>query len=630
MIDYKALVGDASDNIPGVPGVGPKTASAILKKYKTLDNFFKKGAKEKIFEKIKRNKDLAILSRELAAINLSVPVKVKLEELILSPIPKKIERYFEENDFSSLLKRVGAVEKSDINSEIATFKKLIQNKIPFQGIGQEVITIEDDAQLLEKDRLSSKTKIGYDLKDFFKKTFLAPPVFDVKIGLELLEIKTRDWLEACQKILKEKISQKEFLLKSYSWLTKKIKTAGLEKIFYGIEMLLVPVLATMEKNGVLIDREELRSVQTKLTSEIKGVKKEIIKKMGESINLNSPKQLLVYFQKKGLKIKSTSAEKLEKISQDYPLVKEILEYREFFKLKTTYLDPLEKLVGNDSRIHPTFLQLGAATGRLSCQNPNLQNIPQESSWSIQIRNIFVAPKSFFLVSFDYSQIELRILAHLTQDQNMLAAFKRGEDIHSLTAQKIFGVKKEEVAPHMRRLAKTLNFGMIYGMGYRALSQTAKIPPDQAKDFIKKYFEQFPSIRNWQAKVLESSRQSGISSNVNGRFRSVFSINSPNQFLASSAEREAVNMPTQSLAADVLKLAMIKVFDYVVQNGLSEKIKLILSIHDELIFEISQDLLKNGTDSPTAQKIKELMELSYKLDAPLKVDIKTGKKWGELE
>ena len=340
--------------------------------------------------------------------------------------------------------------------------------------------------------------------------------------------------------------------------------------------------------------------------------------------------VLVYFQKKGLKIKSTSAEKLEKISQDYPLVKEILEYREFFKLKTTYLDPLEKLVGNDSRIHPTFLQLGAATGRLSCQNPNLQNIPQESSWSIQIRNIFVAPKSFFLVSFDYSQIELRILAHLTQDQNMLAAFKRGEDIHSLTAQKIFGVKKEEVAPHMRRLAKTLNFGMIYGMGYRALSQTAKIPPDQAKDFIKKYFEQFPSIRNWQAKVLESSRQSGSSSNVNGRFRSVFSINSPNQFLASSAEREAVNMPTQSLAADVLKLAMIKVFDYVVQNGLSEKIKLILSIHDELIFEISQDLLKNGTDSPTAQKIKELMELSYKLDAPLKVDIKTGKKWGELE
>lgn len=631
LVDYKALVGDPSDNIPGVSGIGPKSATEILKKYQTLENFLEKGKKEKVYEKIANNKKIALLSKELATINTAVPLEIKLEDLTFAPRLSKIEEFFKENDFNSLIKRINLEEEtpSKISSKENQFQKTLFLKEDQKPKKKEVVFLDKESLAQNpKDFLDKeKVKVGYHLKEIIKQQPIALPFFDVKIALELLEIKTQTWQEASQKTLKEKnLPEKEFLSRIYPWLLEKINLAGLNKIFFEIEMPLIPVIAEMEKNGVLIDLKKLKEIQKKINQEVLKKEKEILKEMGEEINLNSPKQLLGYFHKKGIKITSTAAEKLEKIASHYPLAQKILDYREIFKLKTTYLDPLENLIQEDGRLHPTFLQLGAATGRLSCQNPNLQNIPQESSWAPLIRSVFRAPEDFLLASFDYSQIELRVLAHLSQDKNMIEAFIKDEDIHTLTAQKIFGVKKEEVTPHQRRLAKTLNFGMIYGMGYRALAQTAKISAQEAKEFIKKYFQQFPSIKDWQAEILKYCRQNEISVNINGRFRSLPYINSPNQFLASQAEREALNMPTQSLAADILKLAMIKVFSYLQENQLASKIKIILSIHDELIFEVKKELAQEKY----LKKIKEIMESAYSLRVPLKVRIKTGENWGQLE
>lgn len=631
LVDYKALVGDPSDNIPGVSGIGPKSATEILKKYQTLENFLEKGKKEKVYEKIADNKKIALLSKELATINTAVPLEIKLEDLTFAPRLSKIEEFFKENDFNSLIKRINLEEEtpSKISSKENQFQKTLFLKEDQKPKKKEVVFLDKESLAQNpKDFLDKeKVKVGYHLKEIIKQQPIALPFFDVKIALELLEIKTQTWQEASQKTLKEKnLPEKEFLSRIYPWLLEKINLAGLNKIFFEIEMPLIPVIAEMEKNGVLIDLKKLKEIQKKINQEVLKKEKEILKEVGEEINLNSPKQLLGYFHKKGIKITSTAAEKLEKIASHYPLAQKILDYREIFKLKTTYLDPLENLIQEDGRLHPTFLQLGAATGRLSCQNPNLQNIPQESSWAPLIRSVFKAPEDFLLASFDYSQIELRVLAHLSQDKNMIEAFIKDEDIHTLTAQKIFGVKKEEVTPHQRRLAKTLNFGMIYGMGYRALAQTAKISAQEAKEFIKKYFQQFPSIKDWQAEILKYCRQNEISVNINGRFRSLPYINSPNQFLASQAEREALNMPTQSLAADILKLAMIKVFSYLQENQLASKIKIILSIHDELIFEVKKELAQEKY----LKKIKEIMESAYSLRVPLKVRIKTGENWGQLE
>ncbi len=631
LVDYKALVGDPSDNIPGVSGIGPKSATEILKKYQTLENFLEKGKKEKVYEKIANNKKIALLSKELATINTAVPLEIKLEDLTFAPRLSKIEEFFKENDFNSLIKRINLEEEtpSKISSKENQFQKTLFLKEDQKPKKKEVVFLDKESLAQNpKDFLDKeKVKVGYHLKEIIKQQPIALPFFDVKIALELLEIKTQTWQEASQKTLKEKnLPEKEFLSRIYPWLLEKINLAGLNKIFFEIEMPLIPVIAEMEKNGVLIDLKKLKEIQKKINQEVLKKEKEILKEMGEEINLNSPKQLLGYFHKKGIKITSTAAEKLEKIASHYPLAQKILDYREIFKLKTTYLDPLENLIQEDGRLHPTFLQLGAATGRLSCQNPNLQNIPQESSWAPLIRSVFRAPEDFLLASFDYSQIELRVLAHLSQDKNMIEAFIKDEDIHTLTAQKIFGVKKEEVTPHQRRLAKTLNFGMIYGMGYRALAQTAKISAQEAKEFIKKYFQQFPSIKDWQAEILKYCRQNEIFVNINGRFRSLPYINSPNQFLASQAEREALNMPTQSLAADILKLAMIKVFSYLQENQLASKIKIILSIHDELIFEVKKELAQEKY----LKKIKEIMESAYSLRVPLKVRIKTGENWGQLE
>ena len=405
-----------------------------------------------------------------------------------------------------------------------------------------------------------------------------------------------------------------------SQIEKELKKRGLWDIWQNIERPLIPVLEDMQKAGIRVDKARLKKTETKLIKEIE-TKEQKLKKSISDINFNSPKQVLEALNSKfSLKLKSTSADALAKINDPPKALEDLLAYRELFKLRTTYLHPLQDLVQKDGRIHPTFLQIGAATGRIACTNPNLQNIPQESKWSGEIRGAFVAAKGHSLLSCDYSQIELRVLAHLTQDQQMMDAFVEGKDIHTRTAAFVFGVPDEKVDKSMRRMAKTLNFGMVYGMGYRAFAQSAGIPGDEAKKFMQKYFEEFATIKKWQEKILTGARKKGYVQNESGRIRHLPGLYASNQFMASEAQRAAINMPTQGLAADILKLAMVKVHT---------KARMILTIHDELIFEIPDAMLKNGDKSDIVQDIKKTMESAYKLSVPLAVSASIGKTWKEL-
>lgn len=555
LIDYKALVGDASDNIPGVTSIGPKTASDILKTYSTLDTFLQKGTSEKSYQKIESQKDQAFLSRMLATIHTTAPLKVHWEDLAYSFSAEKALVFFRENNFTSLIQRT------------------------------------------EKTSTKIEKKNDVAEKDMYK-----------RVALQLLE---------------KNINENQ----SWDIIEKELRDAGLWVLWETIERPLVPIIAQIQKNGVRVNKEKLKRTRALLSAKLTELKKELFAFFGDS-NINSPKQVLEIIQKKtGLKISSTSARTIEKIKKNYPILETLLKYREFFKLKSTYLIPLEKLIKSDGRIHPTFIQIGAATGRIACQNPNLQNIPQESEWSGAIRDAFEAEREFLLVSCDYSQIELRVLAHLSQDTRLCEAFLSGADIHTRTAAFIFGVSDAGVDKQMRRTAKTLNFGMIYGMGHRAFAQSAGITAPEAKKFIEKYFQEFSLVKTWQEEIVLKATRVGFVQNQNGRIRHLPELFSTNAFFASEARRAAINMPTQSIAADILKRAMIRV-DTVLKKY-AGKARLILTIHDELIFEIHHSLIHAGTQSDIIKDICDEMESAEKLLVPLVVKTSIGKTWKEL-
>jgi len=605
VVDFKALVGDASDNIPGVAGVGPKTAAPLLQKYKTLESVLQNATEEKAYEKIKAHEKEALLSQDLAQIILDAPLDTNIEDIRFNPKQEKIEKYFQENDFDSLLKRLDGV-----------FNPIPKTTPAKKQVATQSITTHQGNAL-----------VGFGLKEIHKTTPLKEPYFDVDIARQLLGIPGSSWQEVSMVLFKKELGADEFLIEAEKETQKEMQQKGVEEVFKKTETPLIPILADMEKQGVCIDTEALSQTQNDINAALEEREKIVRQTLGEDINLNSPKQVLAYFKEKGAKITSTGAEKLEKIKDQYPVVEKLLAYRELFKLKTTYTDAFEKLLTKDKKIHPTFLQLGAATGRLSCQNPNLQNIPQESEWSGRIRNVFVPQKDFVFVSFDYSQIELRVLASLSKDPNMMSAFENGEDIHRLTASRVFGVATKDVTSQQRRIAKTLNFGIIYGMGVRAFAQQSGLSQQEAKGFIEKYFAQFSSVKGWQEKILTQARRTKVARSMTGRFREVRSINSPNQRFASEAERIALNMPLQSLAADILKSAMVKVQSALQKEKLEKDVHMLLTIHDELLFEIKD----NEKIKETAEQIiKRTMESAFVLNVPLIVEKKEGSAWGKME
>ncbi len=550
--DYKGLVGDQSDNIPGVKGVGPKTAAAFIQKYKTLENFFQKHqgagreqektAEEKLgkksesaIQKIISEKEIALLSKRLAVINQEASLAIdNLEEIKYGKLPlEHIIKYFESLGFQSLIKRLRE----------------------FQEISQK--------NLLAHDHLPAKEI------EFLKHQ----PTLSLKIAEE-------------------------------------------------VEAPLTAILKEMENIGIKVDIAKLKEKRSAVEKGLDKLTKEIYQEAGEVFNINSPKQTLDILNKKfKLSLRSTAYEKLIKL-KNVSLAKLILEYRELFKLNSTYFIPLIERASQDakSRIHPTFVQLKAATGRITCENPNLQNIPKSA------RDVFVPEKGYKLAAFDYSQIELRIIASLCEDAEMINVFLSGKDIHQMTASKIFRVKSEDVNSSMRQIAKTLNFGIIYGMGSRSFSEGSGLSLAEAKKFIAEYFAGFPAIKIWQENVLKDARQNGYVENLNGRRRYLPEIISFNPRIQAEAERMAVNFPVQSLAADIIKMAMIGTKEKLTEkNYWSVKAHMLLTIHDELVFEIKDDESLPGI----AALIKETMENVYVLKAPLSVKSAAGDSWKDL-
>lgn len=465
--------------------------------------------------------------------------------------------------------------------------------------------------------------IGFDLKQKFKELIragknLPRDYFDLGVAFWLLDPDGHQYID------KSKTGRELYTLAS-----EKLRENGLEKIFYEIEMPLLKILAEMEERGIEVDAAVLKKIEKELDGELAGLVVKIYKLAGREFNLNSPKQL-GEFLFDTLKIKprrktktgsrSTSAESLEEMAGEHEIVPEILKYRELFKLRSTYVSPLLELAGGskDGRIHTTYLQTGTATGRLSSENPNLQNIPTGSEYARRIRGAFVAPPGQTLLSLDYSQIELRVLAHVSGDPKMIAAFKNDEDIHKVTAANVFNVPISEVTPEMRGAAKTLNFGVIYGMGPQAFARATGKTYEEATRFIDEYFNDFAGVRIWQDKLIDKAKQTGYVENLNGRKRWLPNIGSYSPRFASEARRAGINMPIQGLAADIIKLAMIKVVAVVPEA------KLLLTIHDELVFEAPTDMLK-----VVGEKIKQAMESAYALSIPLKVDAAHGKTWADI-
>lgn len=422
----------------------------------------------------------------------------------------------------------------------------------------------------------------------------------------------------------------------WNLLEKKLKENGLEKVFHEIELPLVEILEAMQEMGIKVDLDYLAKLSKDLEKEVIVLVKKIYKEADGEFNINSPKQLSeILFTK--LKIASagivkrktgafaTDVETLALLKDRHPIIESILKYRELFKLKSTYVEPLRALVGKDGRVHTTFLQTGTGTGRLSSQNPNLQNIPIISEWGKKIRKAFVAEKEYSLASFDYSQVELRVLATVSKDPQMIEAFQNDLDIHKITASNVYNVPIEKVTPEMRSAAKTLNFGVIYGMGPQAFARSSGMSFEEAQKFIKEYFSDFIYVKRWQEKTIQKAREVGYVENLNGRRRLLMSINSPNRRFSSGAEREAINMPIQGLAADIIKLAMIRVADVLKKKKWWQKdTRMLLSIHDELIFEIKDELLEEAM-----RLIRTEMENAYKLAVPLKVDSAADKDWSKI-
>jgi len=571
MNDYKGLKGDPSDNIPGVPGIGEKTAVELLKEFSSLENLYKrlesklpklKTKNEKLKTKLLEFKDQAFFSKYLATIKTDAPIKFKLPEALTRDFDKeKVIKIFKDLGFYSLVNRLPEFDK----------KGQMKRSEPLKTVASA------------------------------KGVTMAMPL-------------------SHQPTVFEKIEQ----AKEQGILSDKV---------YELEKNLAPVISRMEKNGIKIDISYLKKLSQGADKELSTLEKQIIKLAGEEFNINSPQQLShILFAKLGLQIKglkktpgkviSTAASELNKLKDQHEIISLILRQRELQKLKTTYIDALPLLVAPDGRLHTSYDSLGTTTGRLSSKNPNLQNIPIRTDLGNEIRKAFVAEKGHKLLSVDYSQIELRVVAHLAQDKEMIRIFREGKDIHNATAAEILGIKESDVGKDSRRMAKVLNFGVIYGMSLHGFAEAAGVEVARAKEFIKKYFEEFSGVAEYIAKTKKDAARDGFVQTLFGRKRFIPEINSSAWNLKQAAERMAINMPIQGTAADLLKMAMVKIAtgDWLIANS-----KMLLQVHDELVFEVVDDKVQEA-----AGKIKAIMENIYQLSAPLKVDVETGNNWGELK
>jgi len=631
LIDFKGLKGDPSDNIPGIKGVGEKTAIMLLQRFGTIENLYKAVEKNKIngisasvLEKLKTGKDMAFFSKKIATIKQNVPLKFDLKKSQFGKFNKeKLFNILRELGFVSLIDRLSA-----------------------KG-GRGKSGGREQGILAMLPSIGSKSQIGYDFKSFIKtpageNITIGEDDFDVMIAAYVLNPGERDYsLEKLSlKELGAILPEAEAVSKLAPILKNRLIETETEKVFKEIEMPLIPVLARMEFLGIKVDSQKLKVLKKNLDKELKRTEEKIYELAGEKFNINSPQQLSeILFLKleisgalKGGKIRktpggalSTEASELEKLRPHHEIVDYILKYRELAKLKSTYTDSLIKLADGNGRIHTTFNQVGTASGRLSSQEPNLQNIPARGGWGDEVRKSFIAEKGYNLLSVDYSQIHLRIIAALANDKKMIEAFKKGLDIHKFTAAEINNVPIDKVTPGMRFAAKALNFGIIYGMGAQSFSESANISKERAKEFISEYLKDFSGVAQYIKKLQDEARKRGYTVTLFGRRRYLPGLNSPYPMFRSQAERIAINMPIQGLEADIMKKAMIEVNNWIQKGGYDDKIRMLLQVHDELLFEVKKDFIKEA-----AEKIVELMESVIKLKVSIIAEAKSGDNWGELE
>ena len=668
MVDLKALMGDASDNIPGVAGVGPKTATELLQKFGTLDKLYENlddpSIRPKLREKLEAGKENAYLSYDLATIRTNAPIDFAPQDAVVAPHDRvKLFQLFTRLEFVRLIDRYGL---RGAELEMPVQKRVGINlprvtQLP-DSCEQYALYIASDGSLgfaweagvcvvtpmeaLYLHGLLGSTAKGicHDLKQTLHMLDeLGLPhgnfVFDTALAAYDLNPSQTD--HAVSKLATnflgasvddgDAAASAEAVWNLHSVLDAELEKQQMKSLYYELELPLCPVLYRMEKAGIAIDREQLAQFGEMLTHRISDCEAQIFSYAGEPFNINSPKQLgELLFEKLGLppvkKTKtgySTNADVLEKLKNKHPIVPAIMDYRMLTKLNSTYADGLMKVIGNDGRIHTTFQNLVTATGRLSSTEPNLQNIPVRTDLGAEIRKMFIPKPGCVLVDADYSQIELRVLAHIAADEAMQSAFASGMDIHTVTASQVFGVSPEAVTALQRRHAKAVNFGIVYGISEFSLSEDIGVSRYEAKEYINSYLAHYHGVREYMKQVVSGARKDGYTKTLYGRRRYIPELTSSNFNIRQGAERIALNTPIQGTAADLIKMAMIRV-----DAALAEKFpqaKLLLQVHDELIVECPEELAED-----VAQLVSTEMQQVMQLNVPLLAEAKWGNSWYEAK
>ncbi len=600
MADYKGLRGDPSDNIIGIKGIGEKTGTDLVKNFGSIENIYKVinkdqdellkvGIKQRIVDLLKEGEEEAIFSKMLATIKRDVPIDFSIPE---------------------------QVWKEGV--DLAQVKKLFQN-LEFRTLGPRLESV------LSGGVESPKSEVGPPLnKDLLRRLEIAIWLLNSDIVNptidDILAIAKVDHIEEAEKSL-----------------TKLIKENGLDKVYNEIELPIMPIIQKAEEIGILLDTKHLKKLSHEYHDQLTSLEKNIWKQAGVEFNIKSPSQLGdVLFDKMGLTVKglkktaggarSTRESELLKLYGAHPIIDDLLKYREIQKLLSTYIDPLPTQVDSNDRLHTSLNQMGTTTGRLSSNNPNLQNIPASGDIAKEIRRAFVATPGYKLAAFDYSQIEMRVLAWLSSDKVLIEIFRNGRDIHSAVASKVFGVAESEVTKEMRRRAKVINFGIVYGMGVNSLKKNLGSTMEEAQTFYDNFFKQFPKIQDYFDRVKNQARVKGYTTTAYGRRRYFPMINSSLPFVRSEAERMAVNAPIQGTAtADLIKMAMQKVDAVLKKENLDGEARLLLQVHDELLYEIKE----GESVDRVVVLIKSTMENVDKLPVPLIVNASLGDSWGEL-
>ena len=723
LIEVKGLMGDNSDNIPGVPGVGEKTALELVKQYGSIDNIYKAidentdTLKEKLREKLIANKDLALLSRTLGTINVEVPLEQKIEDFKLTDWDnEKLFEKFRELNFHRFIDRFNLkVELKDRNVEdLLKIEQIEENKL--KSVLDEVIKSKELVYFFEKSNQTNSTRIikkkllgisiyiqrkntsyyinlneqifnkyfksifedenikkfGYDMAEDYvmlleRGTYTKNIYYDIKIAAydlnptannlliesiasQYLNIDVDEYLAKYEHEKKDKNEQlnlfqeqkedskyvcgfKAYLVKAISEKTiEDLKQNKMNNLFRKIEMPLVEVLGNMQYNGMYVDKEELIAFGDKLKEQIEVLKKEIYELCGEEFNINSTKQLgVILFEKLGLTVYkktkngySTDVDILEKLKDEHPVIEKILEYRSLMKLNSSYVEGLMPYINEKTkRIHSYFHQTITATGRISSTEPNLQTIPTRYELGKKLRKVFKPEEGNIFIDADYSQIELRVLADISGDRNMLKAFRNDEDIHKQVASKVFEVPMDEVTKEQRTAAKAVNFGIVYGISDFGLAGQLNITRKRAKSYIEQYLDKYSGIKKFMDEIVEEAKEQGYVETLFNRRRYIPELKSNNYMVRQFGSRAAMNTPIQGTAADIMKIAMINVFKRIKEEGIDAKI--VLQVHDELILECSKDCAEEAK-----KVLKEEMENAAHLRIPLKVELSEADNWYEAK